>query len=214
MKFFSLIKNGEIHVVPGKKTIPANEFSTLLQASEVLERAEKEVARYREEVEIECLQIREHKIQEGFQEGLSKWNEQLALLETEMARVEDEMNKAIVPLALTAVKKIIGRELQAKPQTITDIVKTALKPVSQHRKISIYVNKEDLDLVESERAGMKELFEHLESLSIKVREDVARGGCIIETEAGIINAQLDSQLKALEAAFQTFFDTHKKKGYP
>lgn len=214
MKFFSLIKNSEeVHIAPNTKIIPAKEFSILMEAYETLEKAKEDAELYRKDVEKECEELKENAEKCGFEEGLSKWNEQLAALENEMRRVEEEMNKTIVPLALTAVKKIIGKELEAKPETITDIVRTALKPVSQHRKITIFVNKEDLDLVESDRPQIKTLFEHLDSLSIKVREDVARGGCIIETEAGIINAQLGSQLKALEAAFQTFFDTHKKKGH-
>ena len=35
------------------------------------------------------------------------------------------------------------------------------------------------------------------------------GGCLIETEAGIINAQLENQWRSLEAAFKAY--TEKKK---
>lgn len=206
MKFFTLIKNDAIHIAPNKKVIPTDEFSKLLEAQEILKKIHQEIEEYRREVEKACVDLKEKAKQEGFTEGLATWNQQLALLEEEKQRVEEEVNKAIVPLALTAVKKILGKELEIEPKTITDIVHTALKPVSQHRKITIYVNKEDLDFVEEDRAEIKKLFEHLDSLSIKMRDDVAKGGCIIETEAGIINAQLDSQLKALEAAFQNFFD--------
>ncbi|MBI3211529.1 MAG: HrpE/YscL family type III secretion apparatus protein, partial [Simkania negevensis] len=40
--------------------------------------------------------------------------------------------------------------------------------------------------------------------SLEDREDIAPGGCIIETEAGIINASLANQWQALEAAFAAF----------
>ncbi|MCH9611116.1 MAG: Yop proteins translocation protein L [Chlamydiales bacterium] len=211
MKFLSLIQKEEVRIAPDRKTIPASEFSQLLTAKELVEKAQTQAADYRVAVEQECENLKERAKEEGFEEGLFRWNQQLAQLEQEKQNIEDELNKTLVPLALTAVKKIIGKELEQKPETITDIVKTALKPVSQHRKISIFVNKEDLDRVETDRNDIKALFEHLETLAIKVRGDVEKGGCIIETEAGIINAQLDSQLKALEAAFQTFFDTHKKR---
>lgn len=212
MKFLSLIKNDEVHIAPGKKVIPAKEFDQLIEASELISRAHEEVANFRKEVETECEKLKEEAEKQGFEEGLKKWNEQLAQLEKEKDHIKEEMHKTLVPLALTAVKKIIGQELKIHPDVVTDIVKTALKPVSQHRKITIFVNKEDLDFLEAERTKIKELFEHLETLSIKVREDVARGGCIIETEAGIINAQLDSQLQALEAAFQTFFENRRSEG--
>ena len=42
MKYFSLISGKEVRPAPGKKTIPAKEFSTLHDASEILETVKKE----------------------------------------------------------------------------------------------------------------------------------------------------------------------------
>jgi type III secretion protein L len=81
---------------------------------------------------------------------------------------------------------------------------TALKPVTQHRKVIIYVNKVDLEELEASKPKIKNLFEHLENLSIQERSDIEPGGCIIETEAGIINAQLENQWRSLEIAFESF----------
>jgi type III secretion protein L len=58
--------------------------------------------------------------------------------------------------------------------------------------------------LEQEKQEIKKIFEHLQSLSIQERDDVEPGGCIIETEAGIINAQLENQWRALESAFASF----------
>lgn len=204
MKFFSLTETSEVHVAPDTKVIPAEEFSTLQEAHSLLEKAKLEAAKHKVEVE-------ESAKKQGFEEGQSAWSEQIALLEQEIKTVRNEMEKAMTPLAITAVKKILGKELEMKPKAVVDIICTALKAVSQHRKVTLYVAPAELDLVESERGQIKNLFEHLESLSIAPREDIHEGGCIIETEAGIINAQLDNLLKTLEEAFQTFFTTQKKE---
>ena len=73
------------------------------------------------------------------------------------------------------------------------------------------MNQIDLDRVEEQRPKLKALFEHLESLAITARGDVQPGGCIIETELGIINAQLENQLQALEAVFRNFFQSTTQK---
>ncbi|NGX61207.1 MAG: Yop proteins translocation protein L [Chlamydiae bacterium] len=211
MNLFTLIEKGEIHPTPDKKVIPKEEFSKLIEAHEIVNRTRKEEEVYRARVTEECEQLKEGAERAGFEAGLQKWNELIEQLDQEIITVRGEMEKSLVPLALTAVKKILGRELKAKPESVVDIVTTALKTVTQHRKISIYVNKSDLDQIEKERNRIKALFEHLESLSIVPRDDVSVGGCIIETEAGIINAQLESQLKALESAFTTFFHNQKKR---
>jgi len=51
------------------------------------------------------------------------------------------MQKSLLPLLMIAIKKILGHELEIKPETITDIVANALKTVAQHRKIAIFCKK-------------------------------------------------------------------------
>jgi type III secretion protein L len=211
MKFFSLIKDEDIHIAPNTKIIPAEVFSTLMDSKELLEKTQKEAIVYREDVSKECERLKEQAELAGFEEGLKRWNSQLAHLENERTKVQKEMENAIVPLALATVKKIIGREIEFKPETTVDIIATALKSVSQHKRITIYVNKSDLDLLEQNRGRLKDLFENLQSLSFTPREDIARGECTIESEVGIINAKLDSQLKALEEAFYSFSQNHTRK---
>ncbi len=210
MKFFALIdQHKSLHLAENKKVIPKDEFTTFLSAAELIEEIKKDEIKFRQDLEQEAAETNKRNEEAGFQNGLEKWNEQLFSLEKEYKLARDEIANSIVPLAMTAVKRLIGKELKQNPETVVDIVSTALRPVSQHRKITIYVSKHDYDLLEENRPRIREIFEYLESLSITVRDDVAKGGCIIETEAGIINAQLDSQMDALQGAFQTFFDNRE-----
>jgi type III secretion protein L len=210
MNLFTLIKKDEIHLAAETKVIPGEDFSQLISAAQIITKTKEEETAYRIHVAKECETLKELAEAAGFDAGLKKWNEQIQLLETEIKKVRKEMENAIVPLALTAVKKIIGKELETKPETIVDVVATSLKTVLHHRKVSIYVNQLDLEQVEAQKTRLKSLFEHLETLSIAARGDVQQGGCVIETEAGIINAQLENQLLALETAFRNFFQNRSR----
>lgn len=117
------------------------------------------------------------------------------------------MNKLILPLALKAAKKIVAKELETKPETIVDIVLQALAPALQNHRITIWVSKADKEILETEKTRIKEKLEQVESLSIKERDDVAQGGCVIETESGIINASIDNQWRAIESAFDKYLKT-------
>lgn len=207
MKFFSLFFGKEVHGAPGKKAIPSEEFSTLADAAAIVEEVKREANEFKKEVAREAEKEKEKGFQEGFQEGLVALNQHIAAIDQELKKIREDVQKKILPLALTAARKIIGEELRTYPDRIADIVLTALKPVTQHRRITIYVNKADLEFVEASRPKIKMLFEHLENLSIQERSDIEPGGCIIETEAGIINAQLENQWRAMEAAFATFTST-------
>lgn len=201
-KFFSLIYGDQVHIAPKTKIVPADSFSKLIEASEVLEHIKKDAERYRNEVVQECEKLKEAAEQAGYEEGFKKWAEHVVNLEQEIEKVHREVQQLILPVALKAAKKIVAKELELSNIAIVDIIVANLKAVSQHKKITIYVNKNDLDVVEKNRPRLKETFESLESLSIRERSDVAAGGCIIETEIGIINAQLEHRWKVLEKAFE------------
>ncbi len=203
-KLFSLLSGQEVRIAPGEKVVPAKEFSTLQKASELLKKAKKEALEFAKEEAKEAEIIKEIAFKEGFHEALLSLNKHIIALDQELQTLRTDVQQKILPLALKAARKLVGEELKLHPDRIVDIVLTSLKPAVQHKKIVIYVNKADLDVLEAHKPKIKEMFEHLESLSLQERDDVEPGGCIIQTEAGIINAQLENQWQALEAAFTTF----------
>jgi type III secretion protein L len=204
MKFFSLLSKQEVRLAPNQKVVPGSEFSILQTASEILKIVENGAKEFRRETAKEAEVIKEQAFQEGFQEGLRSLNQHIIVLDAELKQIRENAHEKILPLALKAARKIIGDELKLHPDRIVDIVITALKPVTQHRKIILYVNRSDLEALESHKSKIRKMFEHLSSFSIQERSDIEPGGCIIETEAGIINAQLENQWRALESAFELF----------
>ncbi len=206
-RLFSLIKDGEVHPASNNKVIPKEDFSTLMEASEILEKARQDAEAYRAATEAECIELKEAAKKEGYQEGLEQLNANIIGLDQEKKRLRHEMNKLILPLALKAAKKIVSKELETKPETIVDIVLQALSPALQSHHITIWINKSDKEILEKEKTRIREKLEQVESLSIKERDDVAQGGCIIETESGIINASIDNQWRAIESAFDKYLKT-------
>lgn len=208
VKLFSLINGRKVQLAPGQKVVSSEEYSELQNASEILKTVRMEALEFKQSVAAECETLKEQAFQEGFQEGLKSLNAHILVLDKELSAIREDVHKKILPLALKAAKKIIGEELHLHPERIVDIIMTALKPVTQHRKIVIYANRADIDALEEGKPQIKQMFDHLQSFSLQERSDIEPGGCMIETEAGIINAQLENQWRALEMAFASFM---KKK---
>lgn len=209
-KIFSLIRGDALHVAPQVKVLPAKEYSMLMDAAEVLQNVKDDAEEYKMKVVEEAEKLKIQAQKEGFEEGFKSWAEAVALLETEIEKVRADVEKMLASVALKAAKKIIGREIEVSEDAIVDIVSTSLKAVSQHKKITIYANKKDLAILESNRSRLKELFESLESLSLRERADIDTGGCVIETEGGIINAQLENKWRVLEKAFESLLGSVRK----
>ena len=204
MRFFSLIYQGEIHPSTDEKIIPAEEFSTLMDAKEILEKAREDAATFREELKKEAATLKENSEKEGYQKGLEDFNEKLAWFDRELKALRVEMQTQVLPIALKAARKIVGSELKMRPDAIVDIVIQALTPVLQSKQITIYVNKSDRELLETAKPKLKSILEQADSVTVLDRADVSPGGCIIETESGIINATIENQWRTLEAAFARY----------
>ncbi|MBA3721038.1 MAG: HrpE/YscL family type III secretion apparatus protein [Parachlamydiaceae bacterium] len=207
-KFFTLIYGDKIQAAPKAKIIPAESFSKIVEASEVLDHVKKDAEKYRHSIVDECEKIKENAHREGYEEGFGKWAEHVVRLENEIKSVRVELQKAVIPAALKAAKKIVSRELELSEDSIVDIVVSTLKSVSQHKKITIYVNRKDLEVLEKSRPRLKDIFENLEGMAIREREDITPGGCVVETEIGIINAQLEHRWQILERVFESLAKTN------
>lgn len=203
-KRFSLIFQGSIHPKDNSKIIPEEDYSLLVSAEEILEKAKEDANLYEAQVKELCEQLKETSKQEGFQEGLTQFNAHLIQFEKNLQALRLELQKQILPLALKAAQKIVGEQLKAHPETIVDIVLQTLEPVTQNHKVAIYVNKADKEILEAHREDVKELLSQVKTLTIQERADISPGGCIIETETGIINATIENQWSALRAAFARY----------
>lgn len=209
-KLFTLIKEGEIRLEPDTKIIPKEAIGSLLSSEEVQKNVKEDAKSYRKDVaeEIEALKAKAQA--DGYQDGFEKWAEAIAALEEEIRSVRNEYEKLLVPVAVKSVEKILGREIEKNDQSIIDILKSTLKAVSTHKKITLYVSPKEKGVVEKNKEHLKKMFEVLEVFQIQERNDIQPGGAVIETEGGIINAQISNQLQVLERAFKKLFSSKER----
>lgn len=201
-KLFSLLYNDEVHLSPGKRVLSPEEYSEMLSTQDLMKKMHEELARKKQE-DAETTAAQKKAAEElGFKEGLQRWADQLVQFEKSLQALKDEMEKNIVPVAIKAAEKIVGKKMAEEPAVFIDIVKQSLKAVAQHRRFTLYVSPQELSLFEASKPALRQMLEHAESLTIVPRDDIPVGGCTIETESGIINVNLEELWKALEAAFQ------------
>ena len=204
MTLFSLIRSGTLRISQGKKIIPKETFADLLSAKDVISKAKEDAAAFMEETKQKAAALEEEAKNRGYQEGLQTFNEHILFFESRLKEMETNFQSAVLPLALKAAKKIVGEQFALKPDTIVDIVINTLKSVSQSTQIKIIINPEDHKYLEEKKEEIRSRIDHLDTLLIEERASIEPGGCIIETESGIINATLENQWRAIEAAFETF----------
>lgn len=99
-----------------------------------------------------------------------------------------------VELALALAEKVLGAAFAADPALVCDVVAGALRRVTSHDGIVIELNPDDADVV----SGWIAASASGARVAIDLQPDrrVGRGGCIVRTSDGAIDAQLPEQLAA------------------
>lgn len=104
----------------------------------------------------------------------------------------------MLELASEVARKIVREELKLQPEHALAIVRDALRRVQGFTHIRIRVNPLDLELVRQNRAALLHIVDGVEGIEIVEDRRVDPGGCIIETEQGVYDARIKTQLSELE----------------
>lgn len=114
----------------------------------------------------------------------------------QMAR---EMETALVQLALESVKKVVaGVKIDSK--IVEAVVREALTQVQDTTEVSIQLNPDDLALLRKNKSPLLEDLPETGSLRFVPSADVTRGGCIVQTRFGIVDAQRETKLEQIQKA--------------
>jgi type III secretion protein L len=181
-----------------QKVVKREVFSASQEADEIRAAARREAEQILARAQEEATNLLEASRQQGYQAGLMQWNE--AVLDATMARGRFllEAEPELVKLALKIAQKIVGDHLRADPESIVGIVREALKSVGREKTLTIRVNHEHFDRVRARIAVLQEAVGASREIQIVASDLVTPGGCIVESELGKIDAQLETQLKCLE----------------
>jgi type III secretion system HrpE/YscL family protein len=180
--------------------------SASLQAKDILASARAQAADLLETARLENEQKLADSAERGYAAGLERWNETLAdawkQREDFLAKNEAEF----VKLAVAIAKKIIGESTRVDPDIVLQIVRDALRSVRSERKVTIKVNPSDEALLRLKAESLTMLGSEVGELIVVANPSITAGGCVVESDLGIIDAQIDTQLASIERSLLRRFD--------
>lgn len=180
------------------KIVKREVYDARREAREVVELAQEKARQIVEEGERERARIAEEARQQGIAQGLAQWNEILARSARRAEELSNSWEEAMLRLSVKVAEKIIGHQLKLQPETIVDIVREVLRGTRAGRQMTIQVNESEAQQVRSRIDSLKELGVSSE-IVIAASPSIPPGGCVVESELGIIDARLETQLKCLES---------------
>jgi flagellar assembly protein FliH len=112
----------------------------------------------------------------------------------------------LVQLALAVARKIVGREVSLGPEAVTRIIRQALGRVEHAGRITIKLNPADLELLADIKPKLLSSLPAADRAAFEADEGIARGGCLVETDGGEVDARIERQFQVVEEAFRAELD--------
>lgn len=185
---------------PRPGVVEAEVYDAHQRAREIVEAAQRQAAQLLRTAEGERDALVAKAREEGFQEGLAEATAILVRARQEHRALVADAEHDAVRLALAVAEKIIGRALELDRELLLSMVAQAAEGVRHHRELVVRVHPEDVELLRASRRKLMDAMGRTREIAVREDPEVQRGGCIVETEGGTVDAQLGTQLKAMEQA--------------
>ena len=143
--------------------------------------------------------------EEGYREGEAEANRLIermhVMLNAVMQRREDilrDTETQIVELVILMTRKVVKIISENQKSVIMSNVLAALKKVKGRGEVTLRVNLEDVKLTTEHIDDFIKRVENIRGITVVEDSSVEKGGCIVETDFGAIDARISSQLSELE----------------
>lgn len=191
---------------PATPIVKKEAHAASLEAGKILARAEARVALLKAEAEQEKDILFAMSVEQGRAEGLNQWND--ALVEVWRRRDDflSQHEPELVKLAVAIAKKIVGHLVQNDSEVVIQTVREALKAARSAHRVTVKVNPADEGMVQERVSSFRAVNIEIGEFVIVGHSSVGVGGCIVESELGIIDARITTQLDSIEKALLRRFD--------
>lgn len=137
-------------------------------------------------------------VSEASAEGAKQGTRQAEQLRVKLGQLCDLMQKEmegdVLLAAFESAKELIETELSSSPMGLVQIVQTALKAIPEITQANLRVNPLDAPVLREHKQAIIDVMERAKEIDIREDKQVERGGVLIHTDSGVIDAQLSTQL--------------------
>jgi flagellar assembly protein FliH len=158
------------------------------------------------EARADAERIREDARNEGYAAGradaiaslepaLAALTQAIGDLRMQQAEMATELERRAVELGLALSKKIVGVTIGLDPAKVVGAVEMALRGIVERGRITVLVNPDDLEIVREAMDGLRASLGGIDHWDVQAERRVGRGGCIVRTPVGDIDARVETKLE-------------------
>ncbi|MBM1182145.1 type III secretion protein L [Pseudomonas lundensis] len=195
---FIEIKNDQVLLAPDQVVLRSADYQAYLTANQLVELARERA----QAIEQGARDVYEQQKALGWQAGVDEARTSQATLIQETLQQCNQYYRAVEQkmsdVVLHAVRKILKQ--YDNTELALSVTREALSLVSNQKQVILHVQPEQVSAVRERVSHILKDFPEVGYVDVVADARLDEGGCILETEIGIIDASVDGQLAALATA--------------
>lgn len=121
-----------------------------------------------------------------------------AALESARAELVAAGERSLLKLAIRLAEKIVRAEVAAGPRVAQAALRRALELAARRSDVRVRVHPDDAAALDAILPELRRRFADLGTIVLDPDASVSRGGCLLATPEGAVDASLERQLDAIE----------------
>lgn len=171
-------------------------------ATGVLARAEAEAELIREAARAEGYQAGRAEALAALSPALEALQTSVSAAQAERIAAADQLEVHAVDLAMFLAEKVLLGALAVEPERVVEAVRGALRGIVERERVTVLVHPEDLELVREAMDEMRATLGGIEHCEVQAERRVSRGGAIVRTQDGDVDARVETKLKRAREVVQ------------
>ena len=196
-----LVKKPDFVLATDRRLVKATEMATVRSAEEIIAAAEADAARIREEAKVAFEEEKKRGYDKGIADGkMEIAMQKLDLLDSSVAFMEGVEQK-MADVVMKALKSFVV-EVGDKEMVVNIVRKTLNAVIRTQRHVTLKVAPEMVGVVKERVAAFRQDYPTVETFDVIEDSRLKGSACILETEAGVADASVETQLAAIEKSLQ------------
>ena len=209
-----LIEKQNFTLASDRRLVKAADVATAKSAAEIVADAEAEARRIREKAKAAFEEERKRGYEKGLQDGkMEIAMQKLEQVDQSVAFME-AVEQKMADIVLKALKSCVV-EIGDKEMVVNIVRKTMNAVIRTQRRVTLKVAPEMVSVVKDRVAALRQDYPTVETFDVVEDPRLKGPACVLETEAGVADASVDTQFAAIERSLRRHFSRdHEETAKP
>ncbi|MBQ1569148.1 MAG: HrpE/YscL family type III secretion apparatus protein [Kiritimatiellae bacterium] len=199
-----LLKRKTFELENGSPVVKADEAASVATAADIIAAAEAEAAKVAEDAKAAYEAEKARGYADGIEQGRREIMCQKLELVEESASFMERTEQTLADIVVKALKKFVADV--GDKEMVCEIVRKSMQTIVRNqRQIRVKVSPEQLENVKAKMQTIQRDFPSLAYVDVVEDTRLSPTACVVETDAGSVEASVEGQLASIESSIRKHF---------